>query len=963
MSNGQGSTQSALCLPSITTDTASAVGLDSALIGGNITNDGGSSIILRGVCYSTSPNPNMGNPRTEDGLGIGSFNSVLRGLTSSTTYYARSYAKNSNGVVVYGNEVGFTTTASLPGVRCPGTPIVTDIDGNLYYTVQIGTQCWTQSNLKVSKYRNGDNILTGLSNSDWGNTTSGAYAIYNNDPVNDGLYGKLYNHYAVTDSRGLCPTGWHVPTDGEYNVLITYLDSNCINCGHSSAIAGGSLMSPVGWNLQQSSWITNSSGFTALPGGVRSSFGYFDGMTDYGYWWSSSVSSASTAWHRSMLRYANGIIRGSYLDRINGFSVRCLKNTTLPHVITTSVTNVNISTALVTGEVISDGDTNTERGFCYATTSNPTLSNDTTMNGMGTGVYLGVLQNLTPSTTYYFRAYATNSVGTSYGAELSFTTVVSLPGVRCPGTPTVTDFDGNVYNTVQIGNQCWTQSNLKVSKYRNGDSIPTGLSNSAWQNTTLGAYAIYNNDPVNDIFYGKLYNHYAVTDSRGLCPTGWHVPTDGEWTDLVKYIDPNADTVCYECTQSGMAVGALKSTARQPIPFGWDFPNTGATNTSGFTALPGGQRAYDGPYYMSTSHGFWWSSSVSSASTAWSRYLSFNLIGSLNGSRINGSSVRCLKNTLPQVNTISAPSVTPSMALLNGEIISEGDANTIRGFCYSTTPNPTISDDTTMNGMGHGVYSEILQNLTPSTTYYFKAYATNSVGTSYGAELSFTTVVSLPGVRCPGTPTVTDFDGNVYNTVQIGNQCWTQSNLKVSKYRNGDSIPTGLSNSAWQNTTLGAYAIYNNDLVNDSLYGKLYNHYAVTDSRGLCPTGWHVPTDGEWNILVRYLDSNADTVSNNWSQSSIAGGALKSTAMQPIPGGWGSPNTGATNTSGFTALPGGFRVESGGLGNLTYMGFWWSSSVSSVSEAWDRVLIAYNSHLSRSSNDRANGFSVRCLKD
>ncbi|MFM7911412.1 MAG: hypothetical protein ACKO9W_04455, partial [Bacteroidota bacterium] len=135
--NSQLPTQTSLCLPTITTTSPSSVGVDSVVIGGNITNDGGSSIVLRGVCYSTSPNPNMGNLRTNDGSGIGSFNTVLRGLNPSTTYYARSYAKNSNGVVVYGNEVSFTTSSSLPGVRCPGTPTVTDIDGNVYNSVQI----------------------------------------------------------------------------------------------------------------------------------------------------------------------------------------------------------------------------------------------------------------------------------------------------------------------------------------------------------------------------------------------------------------------------------------------------------------------------------------------------------------------------------------------------------------------------------------------------------------------------------------------------------------------------------------------------------------------------------------------------------------------------------------------------------------------------------------------------------
>jgi hypothetical protein len=169
--NSQLPTHTSLCLPTITTITPTSIGIDSVVIGGDILNDGGSSIVLRGVCYSTTPNPNMGNPRTEEGSGIGSFASTLRNLTPSTAYYARSYAKNLQGVVVYGNEVSFSTGTSIPGVRCPGTPSVTDIDGNLYYTVQIGTQCWTQSNLKVSKYRNGDSIPTGLSNSSWGGTT------------------------------------------------------------------------------------------------------------------------------------------------------------------------------------------------------------------------------------------------------------------------------------------------------------------------------------------------------------------------------------------------------------------------------------------------------------------------------------------------------------------------------------------------------------------------------------------------------------------------------------------------------------------------------------------------------------------------------------------------------------------------------------------------------------------------
>ena len=428
--NSQLPTQTSLCLPTITTSSPTSVGVDTVVIGGDISNDGGSSIVLRGVCCSTSPNPNMGNQRTEDGSGTGSFNTVLRGLASSTTYYARSYAKNSNGVVVYGNEVSFTTSASLPGVRCPGIPTVTDIDGNIYNTVQIGTQCWTQSNLKTSKYRNGDSILTGYDSIQWYNLFyTPAYSIYNNDYQNDQIFGKLYNHHVVVDSRGVCPTGWYVPSDNDWNLLIKHIDSNsntsCNNCLQTQ-YGGGALKSSAilpaqgGW-MSPNTGATNSSGFMGIPGGMRDGHsGIYTGLGTEAFWWTSSSSYAGfpgrLLYHNQASFYKGGNFHGLY-----GFSVRCLKNT-LPQVNTTSVTNVTPSTALVTGEVITEGDQNTTRGFCYSTTPNPTISNDTTMNGTGLGVYTGTLMNLTPLTTYYVRAYAANSVGTSYGTEVIFTT-------------------------------------------------------------------------------------------------------------------------------------------------------------------------------------------------------------------------------------------------------------------------------------------------------------------------------------------------------------------------------------------------------------------------------------------------------------------------------------------------------------------------------------------------------------
>jgi len=305
----------------------------------------------------------------------------------------------------------------------------------------------------------------------------------------------------------------------------------------------------------------------------------------------------------------------------------------------------------------------------------------------------------------------------------------------------------------------------------------------------------------------------------------------------------------------------------------------------------------------------------------------------------------------PVLTTDSVSQVTSLGATAGGNVTSDGGyAVTIRGIAYGTLQNPTTANSSTSNGAGTGFFTSMLTGLTASTLYYVRAYATNAMGTAYGTQVSFTT--SIIGVRCTGTPTVTDIDGNIYNTVQIGNQCWTNSNLKVSKYRNGDNIPTGLSNSAWQNMTSGAYAIYDNNPVNDGLYGKLYNHYAVTDSRGLCPTGWHVPSDAEWTTLENQLGG-----------SNVAGGALRSTAMQPTPGGWNSPNTGATNSSGFTALPGGYRSSNGAFISMSYSGLWWSSSVSSGSNVWARTLNFNSSTIDRYGINRSGGFSVRCCKD
>jgi len=198
---------------------------------------------------------------------------------------------------------------------------------------------------------------------------------------------------------------------------------------------------------------------------------------------------------------------------------------------------------------------------------------------------------------------------------------------------------------------------------------------------------------------------------------------------------------------------------------------------------------------------------------------------------------------------------------------------------------------------------------------------------------------------------VSNLVDNVYKTIKIGDQLWMAENLKVTHYRNGDVIPTGYSNSEWVNLSSDAYAVYDDDPANADTYGNLYNWYAVGDSRGVCPDGWHVPSDYEYTVLIDYLGGE-----------SVAGGKMKEVGLDH----WNSPNpnAGATNESGFTALPAGYRSSSNGsYDSMGYSGYFWSSSEFSSLGAWLRLLDYGNSNASRNYTNKRYGFSVRCLGD
>jgi len=231
----------------------------------------------------------------------------------------------------------------------------------------------------------------------------------------------------------------------------------------------------------------------------------------------------------------------------------------------------------------------------------------------------------------------------------------------------------------------------------------------------------------------------------------------------------------------------------------------------------------------------------------------------------------------------------------------------------------------------------------------------NSDGTTAGSALH---TCGTPNIHNPDLTygTMTDQQGNVYKTIVIGTQEWMAENLNTSIYRNGDSIPTGLTGSQWSNTinTLqGAWAYYQNNPSNACPYGKLYNWFACVDDRQLCPVGWHVPTDSEWTVLTDYLGGEA-----------IAGGKMKTTGITADATGlWFTPNAGATNSSGFSGVPGGYRIYQGPYSNLGYINYCWSSTDFDNQSARYRYLIYDDVDATRATGGKQNGFSVRCLRD
>jgi len=573
----------------------------SAIAGGNITADGGAAITARGVCWSTTENPTITNSKTTDGTGKGSFTSSVTGLTAGTVYYARAYATNSVGTA-YGNQVTTTTATILPTITTTTLSAVTatTITGGGNITSDGGASvtdrgvCWsTTQNPTTANSKTTDGTGTGSFTSSISGLSPGVTYYVKAYATNS--VGTVYGTEVTTTTTAISPV---ITT-----ATVSAITATTVTSGGNILSDGGATVTIRGvcWSTSQNPTISDNKTSNSTGSGifVSSIVGLAPGITYY------------------LRAYATNSVGTSY-----GNQLTAATNATVSILTTTSPSAITSSTASTGGNITSDGGSIvTARGVCWGINANPTTVNSKTTDGSGIGSFTSNIAGLTPGATYYIRSYATNSTGTVYGGEVSFKT----------DELTVTDIDGNMYHTVTIGTQVWLVENLKTTKYRNGDPIPNVTANSSWATLATGAYCWYINDVENKATYGALYNWYAVADNRHLAPTGWHVPTDAEWTTLTDYVG------------AGVAGGKLKETGTSH----WITPNEGAINSNGFTALPGGYRGYnDGTFYSVGYFGFWWNSTVYDALDVLSRGIA-NDTGNdfgYHGNKKYGMSVRCVKD-------------------------------------------------------------------------------------------------------------------------------------------------------------------------------------------------------------------------------------------------------------------------------------------------------------------------------
>jgi len=597
---------------------------------------------------------------------------------------------------------------------------------------------------------------------------------------------------------------------------------------------------------------------------------------------------------------------------------------------TTTIDNYAYQTATISTMLTSTGDNKIiQHGHCWSTEPEPGVNDDHTSLGSisESKLFTSNLQNLEPNTTYYFRAYITTSNVSVYGDEKELRTLkTGKPVIVTAEVLNITAY------TAECGGEVVNDSGLVVTACgvcwnKTGD--PTIDNSIAYTTDSLGTgnFASEITDLEESISY--FISAYATNEkgtSYGEVKTFNTIPLvlPTVSTDLIDNITTSSARYFGTVSNEGNGTVSIRGIC-------WDTsPDLIIGNCLGFTENGTGLGDFtgditelvDGTIYYTKAY------AINEKGTGYGEVKSFQTIPIL----------------IPEVETNDVNNITTNSVQCGGNVLNEGNGTVAaRGVCWNTTGNPSLENclDYTNDGGGSGSFISNISGLTEGTNYFVRAYATNEKGTACGDERSFVTEVA------PCGELTINYGGQVYHTVEINDQCWFKENLNIGTRING-------TQDQQNNSTLEKYCYDDNQSRCDE-YGGLYQwdeamQYVTTQgAQGICPDGWHIPSDSEWGELVDYLGG-----------SGVAGGKMKEVGYVH----WSSPNTGATNSSGFTGLPAGGRSSSGGsFNNVVYRGYFWSSTEGDASGAWRRTLFYNSDDVWRYDAYETSGYSVRCLQD
>jgi hypothetical protein len=657
--------------PTVFTTDIKAVTTNSATGGGNIPNDGGASVTMRGVCWGTSHNPTTANSNTIDGTGLGSFVSNLTGLTANTTYYVRAYAFN--GIDIgYGNELSFTTSAVVVLVPTLTTTAIGSVtstsassggsitsDGGAAI-ISVGV-CWsitsgpTIASNKTIDVLAGSTFLSSITGLSLGVTyyvrayaTNSAGAAYGNEisfttvlAIGDSYQGGKVAYilklgdpgYVAGQTRGIIAAKDDLSTGagwGCFGITITGADGTSIGTGNQNTtdIMAGCSTAGIAAKLCNdlvfdgySDWYLPSKDELNKLYISQSAIG---GFSLFNYWSSTEISNNEAG----LQNFSSGIQPVGFKDGINYVrAVRAFPPVpVLPAVTTTAISSITSTTATSGGNILSDGGAAiTARGVCWSITLNPTIANSKTSDGTGTGIFTSSITGLSAPTTYYVRAYATNSAGTAYGNEISFSassctsfTLTHNAGSVAPVTKTVTY--GVVLTNLSGSNKCWITQNLGAD---NQATSATDASEVAagwyWQfNRQQGYKHDGTNRTPNTTWITSIDEASDWIVANDPCAillgTGWRIPTQTEWT--------NADNVS-----------------------GWNNYNDTYASTSGLKLHPAGYLSSStGSLSNRGSFGGYWSNVQFNNTSCWALYSNNSVCIVSTGSKADGWSVRCIRD-------------------------------------------------------------------------------------------------------------------------------------------------------------------------------------------------------------------------------------------------------------------------------------------------------------------------------